>query len=478
MDKRYISDYLKTAADKLGSRDFLICKDRTLNWAEAYNESNYVAAFTAQRLKGRQQKIIGILLPDSWEFVVAYFGANASGNIAMPLDITFKKLELDYLVSVIRPEFVIVSRQTRHLVEGPTVLIEDILLQKSTFEFPGYSLPPEEQIATLFFSSGTTGKPKPIPNTHTNQIWDVDAISKPMGWTEKDRLLITLHLAHRHGLVICLLGAVYHGNKVYLAERFDAQETLELLGSGKISLYSAVPAIYAKLIEQGSKGKFNLSAVRLFASSSSALSPALQKEFEDRYGHRIIDRYGTSETGSIAIKNGADDETFGKLLDGVEIRLEKGGEVALKSPGLFPGYFNNADATNKNMTPDGWWLTGDIGELKQGKLILKGRSKEKISKAGYSIFPQDIEWGLLQAPGVDEVKVVGMPNLSNKYITQDRVVAFFTGTALAPQVEQFSSLNLPRSWRPDSFVKLAKIPKTANGKPKLAELRNLAEKGI
>ncbi|HET6863985.1 MAG TPA: class I adenylate-forming enzyme family protein [Candidatus Saccharimonadales bacterium] len=478
MEKKFISDYLKIAASKYGDRDFLICNDRTLSWSEAYEESNFVASFIAQQLKSRQQKIIGILLPDSWQFVVSYFGVVTSGNVAMPLDITFKKLELDYLASAIKPEFVIVNRQTQHLIDGPAVLIEDILLNKSTFALPSYGLPPGEQIATLFFSSGTTGKPKPIPNTHTNQIWDVSALSSPMGWTEKDSLLITLHLAHRHGLVICLLGAVYHGNKVYLEERFNAHKALQILSSGKVSLYSAVPTIFSKLIEEGANQKFDLSVVRLFASSSSALSPALQREFKVRYGHTILDRYGTSETGSIAIKNGDGDETFGELLDGVQIRLEKGGEVALKSPGLFPGYFNNAGATKKNMTPDGWWLTGDIGELKRGKLILKGRTKEKISKAGYSIFPQDIEWGLHQAPGVEEVKVIGLPNSSDEYIAQDKVVAFFTGSAPEGQVKQFSSLNLPRSWRPDVFVKLEKIPKTANGKPRLAELKSLGEKSI
>jgi acyl-CoA synthetase (AMP-forming)/AMP-acid ligase II len=127
------------------------------------------------------------------------------------------------------------------------------------------------------------------------------------------------------------------------------------------------------------------------------------------------------------------------------------------------------------MTKDGWWLTGDIGELRDGKLILKGRTKERITKSGYSIYPQDIEWALAQNPNVREVKIISLPN-SKKL--DDKVIAFVAGDITEPELELYSKTDLPRSWRPDAFIKIDSIPKTPNGKPKLSALKEMASSSL
>ena len=441
-----------------------------MSWQQLLDEASWVAGFIFDALDGQQQKVVSLLLSDSWQFVVAYFGITLSGNIAMPVDITFKKLEIDFVTGKVNPELVIAGKATRTLLTRPVVLIEDILAAKTACPRMEYRLPPSQQIATLFLSSGTTGRPKPIPNTHQNQLWDIEAISKPYGWRADDSLLITLHLAHRHGLVICLLGALYHGNTVYLEERFDPARVLQILSSGKVSFYSTVPLAYEKLTEFNPREKFDLSSMRLFASSSSPLPPYLAERFKSRFGHDILDRYGTSETGSIAIRPSSSAHDFSaEPLAGVKVRIETGGEVAILSPGLFPGYYKNLEATKKSLTQDGWWLTGDLGEIKDGRLILRGRAKERIQKSGYSIYPQDIEWALKQSPGVTEVKVTHVETSS----LDDKIFAFFSGQASKEDLIEYSRLNLPRSWRPDEFLKLKSIPKTANGKPQMTKLRSM-----
>lgn len=415
---------------------------------------------------------MAILAPNSPDFVITYLAVVHAGHIAMPLDITFKKLELDSVIQAVNPDLVVTRRNLRESVDGDTVLIEDLLDAMPRKRDPKPQLPPDKQLATLFLSSGTTGRPKVIPNTHANILWDVKAIAGPMGWTAKDSLLITLHLSHRHGLVICLLGALYHGNAIYLEERFSPGVALEILGSGKISLYSAVPSIYESLVGFEPETEFDLSPVRLFASSSSALPPYLRQAFKKRFGRQILDRYGTSETGSIAIRQASEPEAFGDLLDGVELRLEPSGEVALKSPGLFPGYFRSPRATRKHMTADSWWLTGDIGEMRNGQLVLKGRNQERITKSGYSIYPQDIEWALSQNPKIGEVKVIG---LASEKSTDDKVVAFYTGSAVRQSLQEYSKANLPRSWRPDRYVRLDQLPKGRTNKVQIGKLREIAE---
>lgn len=474
IDRIYLTDLLRRNADEYGGRSAIVFNEESISWRELWDRVLSATGFISDLLDNSRQRVIAIYAPNSLEYVISYLAVVHAGHIAMPLDITFKKMELEPIIESVRPA-IILSQKSQSAIAGAKIIyIEDMLASDKQPPANLMRLAPEKQIATLFLSSGTTGNPKTIPNTHANILWDIKAISKPMGWSHRDTILITLHLSHRHGLVICLLSAIYHGNTVYLEARFNPQKTVEQLASGKITIYSAVPSIFESLVGFEPLKKFDFRGVRLFASSSSALPPFLREAFAERFGKQILDRYGTSETGSIAIKRPKEPEAFGDLLDEVKIRLETNGEVALQSPGLFPGYFRNPDATAKSMTSDGWWLTGDIGELRGGSLVLKGRAKERISKSGYSIYPQDIEWALRQHPQVKEVKVMGLhaPGAVN-----DRVTAFYVGGAAAEALNVFSRENLPRSWRPDEFIKLTVLPKGRTGKVLIGKLREMAEKG-
>jgi acyl-CoA synthetase (AMP-forming)/AMP-acid ligase II len=463
---------LRRNADEAGDKAAIVFNGQTTSWRELWEGVKTASAALSSKLDSRQQQVVAILEPNSVEFIICYLAVLHAGHIAMPLDITFKKLELDSVISSVRPDLILTRRDRSEIANGRAFLIEELLSTQVEVQEQGPRLGADKQIATLFLSSGTTGQPKTVPNTHSNILWDIKAISGPMDWTADDSLLITLHLSHRHGLVICLLGALYHGNTVYLEERFSPQTTLDLLQSGKISVYSAVPSIYESLVRFEPGTKFDLSTVRLFASSSSPLPPFLRREFQSRFGRQIMDRYGTSETGSISITQPSESASFGQLLDGVKVRIEQGGGIALSSPGLFPGYYRNPEATRKNTTADGWWLTGDIGELKDGKLALKGRSMARIIKSGYTVYPQDIEWALSRNSQVKVVSVLGMQSPGS---IDDKVVAFYEGAADGEELKDYSKQNLPRSWRPDHFVRLDKLPRGRNGKVLIGKLREMAE---
>jgi len=464
---------LRRNADDIGGKTAIVFNGRQLSWQALWSGVQAASSQLSPLLGGERQQVVAILAPNSPEFLITYLAIVHAGHIAMPLDITFKKLEIEPIIETVNPALVLALKDYGHLVDRDILLIEDLLAAKPQAPLPGPQLPPGKKVATLFLSSGTTGRPKAIPNTHANILWDVTAIAKPMNWTAEDTILITLHLSHRHGLVICFLSALYHGNTIYLEERFNPGKTLSLLESGQVSVYSAVPSIYEMLVGYEPNAKFDLSQVRLFASSSSALPPYLHSAFEKRFGRQILDRYGTSETGSIAIRQPSEPGSFGDILEGVEIRLEKSGEVALKSPGLFPGYYRNSDETSRNCTTDGWWLTGDIGEFHDGELTLKGRAKERITKSGYSIYPQEIEWALRQYPAIREVRIVGVHSADS---VDDKIVAFYVGSGNSQSLIEFSKANLPRSWRPDRFVPLDELPKGRTGKVLIGKLKAMAER--
>jgi malonyl-CoA/methylmalonyl-CoA synthetase len=234
-----------------------------------------------------------------------------------------------------------------------------------------------------------------------------------------------------------------------------------------------VPIAYFKLVEYADGKQFDISQVRLCISGSSYLPPAIWNSFKEAFGQEILERYGSSETGLIA-SNTLDVRhpgVVGHVLPGVDVRVEADGQLAMHSPGRFLGYFRNPEATAKNFTADGWWLTGDIGEFNdEGELRLKGRIQEKIKKLGYTVFPRDVEWAVMQNPGVHDVVAIGVQVPES---LSDTLVYFVVSDLSEDEITKFCKEHLPGAWRPDRIIKLDEMPKTRSGKPKLAQLRTM-----
>jgi acyl-coenzyme A synthetase/AMP-(fatty) acid ligase len=243
------------------------------------------------------------------------------------------------------------------------------------------------------------------------------------------------------------------------------------LSSGRISLFTHGPIAYMKMLEQ--PGDYDLSKVRLFISGSAPLPPKVWQDFKDRFGVRIVETYGTSETGRIAANRLDDIKTGspGRPLPGVDVRLTSDQEVTVKSDGVFPGYWQNQAATTAATSADGYWRTGDIGQFEDGRLVLKGRVQERIRRFGFTVSPRDVEWALLKNPKIKEVLVIGRPV---KGQPDDELIYFMSADIDEAAIKQYGKTNLPFSWRPDRVIILDSIPRTRNGKPKISELKALA----
>ncbi len=478
INNKYITDYLKDNATKIGSQAALVCADRTLDWSSLLVEAEVIARFISNQVDFNRKEIVAIFLPNSWQFVASYYGIIMTNHLAMPIDIGYKKLELDNIVAHTQPTIIITDADHLSLFsESKNVFsIDEILNKKQYHLIKNFeSLSPEKEISTLFYSSGTTGKPKAIPNTHYNQLWDVEAITKPMGWTSQDTLLLSLPLSHRHGLVIGLLGALYHGNALNLHQHFDAEKTLSTLSSGKISIYLGVPAIYQKLIDHSFGKSYDFSQVRLFESGSSHLPHFLWEAFKKTFNSEIFDRYGTSETGTMALDSLSNKTPghFSHKPKGVQTRIEQDGELVIKSPGLFPGYYKNKAATKANFTDDGWWRTGDLFVTENTCLVLKSRIQEKIIKNGYYVNPRDIEWALRKNKKIKDIYVLG---LQDDQSINDSVIYFIVGAITQDEIERYCKESLPSFWRPDKIILLKAIPKTSTGKPILPALKEIIKR--
>lgn len=475
----YIHDFLSKNAIKYPNKVAYEFEDKVYTWAELNSFVNNYALNIRQNVSGAsQQQIIGILLPNCIEFVIAYLAILKLGHIAMPFDPSHKKLEITNVAESYKPSLIITnsSYESELPDDIPELLTDkDIEILGSKDFSININLPPKKQIASLLFTSGTTGHPKATAYSHTNHLWNIKAVTKLWQWTSQDTLLLSLPLSHWHGLVMGVAGGLTHANTTYLQARFSAKETLKELTKGRVSIFMHVPIAYFKLNEFVDYTKYPIKNVRLFISGSSFLPPKVWQDFKDNYGYEILERYGASETGLI-VSNKLEEKIPGSVgysLPGVQFRIETDGEIAMKSPGLFLGYYHNQSATKKHTTADGWWLTNDIGELdeKTGRLTLKGRVQEKIKKLGYTVYPRDVEWAVMQGGLVSDIVVIGLQDPND---LSDTVVYFVVADNQTKQIlNNYCKANLPGAWRPDKIVFLDELPKTRSGKPQLAKLKTL-----
>ncbi|MGH7157052.1 MAG: class I adenylate-forming enzyme family protein, partial [Candidatus Saccharimonadales bacterium] len=208
----------------------IVCDDRQLNWAELDAEVDQAAAFLYEKLgPADTQQVIGLLFPNGWQFVVVYLAILKLGHIALPLDPTYKKLELGAVIEQIKPLVIVTSDSYKDSVSGhdsDVYIFDQSKNATSSTSFKRLRLPADRQIASLVFTSGTTGKPKAATYSHANHIWNIVVCSKVWQWDEKDSLLISLPLSHWYGLVMGLAGILYHGNTLYVQEWFDEEKTL------------------------------------------------------------------------------------------------------------------------------------------------------------------------------------------------------------------------------------------------------------
>lgn len=477
--KSHITDLLRRNALEYADKPAVIFEGQAVTWEELWHQVELAAPAFAEHLSSTHQEVTGILLPNSIDFIVAYLAILHSGHIALPLDPAYKKLEQKAIVKQLGARLVVTNNDYQAQL-GDAVIKSLIIgnLKKRTkpgSEAEFLRLPADEQIASLTFTSGTTSTPKAVPNTHANHLWNIEVCSRVWDWTSRDTLLVNVPLSHMLGVVMSISGSIYHANTIYLHKWFDAQETMKALASGKISFFTHAASAYIKLLQ--ASGEYDLSKVRLCVSGAAPLPPAIWQGFKSRYGIEIRETYGSSETGRIAA-NRIDDPVVngspGKVLPGVDLKLSKEGEVLIKSPGVFPGYYHNPQATAEARTSDGYWRTGDIAELKDGYVYLKGRKQEHIRRFGYTVSPRDVEWAMHQLAGIKDIYVMGNQRQGEP---DDELIYFIVGDVTDAEIKAFSKENLLFAWRPDKIVRLDELPKTRSGKTRIGELRTLV-KGV
>jgi malonyl-CoA/methylmalonyl-CoA synthetase len=377
---------------------------------------------------------IAFLVAPSFAHVAIQWGIWRAGGIAVPLPLAHPAAELQYLIRDSEAAIVIADAQYSHAVApiaeaagAQFLTCDEVLKQPPVAQgfSPATSSPGAQgcpaRRAMIVYTSGTTNRPKGVVTTHANITAQIESLVTAWEWTTSDRTLLVLPLHHVHGIINVVCCALWSGAVLEIHSKFDSEATWDRLASGQLTVFTAVPTIYHRLIQSWEAAapqirdarSHGCRSLRLMMSGSSALPRTVLERWERITGHVLLERYGMTEVGmalSNPLKGPRRPGFVGQPLPAVSTRLVDG-ELQLKGPGVFSEYWKRPDTTRQAFV-DGWFRTGDMAILEDGAYRLLGRANVDIIKSGGDkISALEIEEVLRTHPAIGECAVVGVDDL-------------------------------------------------------------------
>ena len=422
------------------------------------------------------------------EAVALYLGCLKTGAVYVPLNTAYTPREVEYFLSDAEPAL-FVSGSDAPLGPGVPVATLDAA-GGGSFTDAVRAAPAvtevaarrPDDLAAIVYTSGTTGRSKGAMISHANLVSNAQTLCEIWGWQEDDVLLHALPIFHVHGLFVAMHCAFLTGTSMVFLPGFDADTFVEHLARSTVAM--GVPTFYTRLLAREDFGRETCARMRLFISGSAPLTEQTFHAFEARTGHRILERYGMSET-LMNTSNPLDGErvagTVGFALPGVEVRisseggdaLEPGavGEIELRGPNVFSGYWRMPGKTAEEFRPDGFFRTGDMGLMDaEGRVSIVGRAKDLVISGGYNVYPKEVESLIDEMPEVAESAVIGVPHSD----FGEGVVAVLVpvaGDVTLAAVEDALRGRLARFKQPKRVANLDVLPRNAMGKVQKNALR-------
>ncbi len=427
--------------------------------------------------------------------LLLYLACLRRGAVYLPLNTAYTLSELDYFFGDAEPALIVCDPARRAEIAALGAAAAQIatldaygqgdLVEALDEEPPQAAIAPvsDDDLAALLYTSGTTGRAKGAMLTHRNLASNALTLVDAWGFSETDALLHALPLYHVHGLFVACNTALLAGARLLFLPRFDAAEALEALPRATVMM--GVPTYYTRLLAQDGLSAARCAGLRLFVSGSAPLLEQTFYDFEARTGHRILERYGMTETGmntSNPLHGERRPGTVGLPLPGIELRVagEDGrvlgpgeiGVLEVRGPNVFKGYWRMPEKTAEEFRADGFFITGDLGRIgPDGYVAIVGRAKDLIISGGLNVYPKEIESVIDDLGGVVESAVIGVPHPDLGEAVA-AVVVLAPGAAadeagvIAAVRERLAGFKVPkRVWFADS------LPRNAMGKVQKNALR-------
>ncbi len=431
--------------------------------------------------------------------VAVYLACLRRGLIYVPLNTAYTAGEIAYFLEDAEPGLVVCDAE---LTDGVEELVADKVPAAACYTLTqgesgslvdaAAGMPPQTALAQLdedahaamLYTSGTTGRAKGAVLTIDNLASNARTLYRLWGWQRDDVLVHALPIFHAHGLFVALHLALLGGNTVRFLPQFSVEGIRAALPGATVMM--GVPTFYTRLLGDEQFGRADCAHLRLCISGSAPLSAATFNAFEARTGQRILERYGMTEALMIT-SNPYDGErvpgSVGFPLTDIEVRIadEKGrqapggtiGEIQIRGPNVFAGYWRQPEKTAAEFTDDGFFTSGDLGSVDAaGRLTIAGRSKDLIISGGYNIYPKEIESQLDAMPGINESAVIGVPDSDFGEALLAVVVSQESAEQLQERVLCELTDKLARFKLPRQVVVIDELPRNALGKVQKQALRD------
>ncbi|MFB6776097.1 long-chain fatty acid--CoA ligase [Streptomyces sp. NPDC056352] len=377
---------------------------------------------------------VAIMLPNTPEFALAYFGVLRAGGIVVPMNPLLKSREVAYYLgdSGARLLFAWHAVADEARAGAQQAGADAVVVDPGGFErlfAPGPITDDvtdrhEDDTAVILYTSGTTGQPKGAELTHANLTRNCDIMATELlQLTADDVIFGGLPLFHAFGQSCTLNAAVASGACLTLLPRFDAAKALGILAEHAVTVFAGVPTIFSRLLQQPDRDAYDVSRLRMSLSGGSAMPVEVLHEFQDVFDCVVLEGYGLSETSPVASFNtlqaGPKPGSVGTPIRGIEMRVVdngrevphgEAGEIAIRGHNVMKRYWQRPEETAAAIR-DGWFYTGDLGRVDQdGYFWIVGRKKDVIIRGGYNVYPHEIEDVLYEHPAVADAAVIGLPD--------------------------------------------------------------------
>ena len=490
----------KILFDEFNQIETNICFDIPGKRQWSYKEIDNLSSLFASYLKSIGLKKGDRIISQTEKSVASiglYLACLRTGIIYTPLNTSYTLKEVEYFIENIQPKLFVCTPDKMDSIslvckklnvpnyqslgkseEDP--FLKEILTLKQSNVFENCE---ENDTAAILFTSGTTGKSKGAMITHGNLSSNAFALKEIWNFTQKDTLLHALPTFHVHGLFVALHTAFLSASKIIFLEKFDISEITRNLKKSTVMM--GVPTFYSRLMSEKNFNNNLYKDMRLFISGSAPLTEKTFNEFKNKTGHSILERYGMTETGMITsnpLIGERVEGTVGFSLPDIKIRVAKDnkiltsnekGVVEVKGPNVFKGYWRMKEKTKEEFTEDGFFITGDIGQIDpQGRLTLSGRSGDMIISGGFNVYPKEIEIILNTIDGIKESAVIGVKHLD----FGECPIAILVPDGLSNRIKDdfINSLlqeALAKYKIPKSYIWINALPVNAMGKVQKKDLR-------
>lgn len=467
---------------------------------------------------------VAVMLPNSPQFVIAFFAAARLGAIVVNVNPTYTAPELKHqlvdsgaetliIYNMAFPRFQSIQAETptkRAIVtyiHDATGTPFNLLVKRSQSKDkawhepdlgngvyhmkeligqgrkpPAVEVDPDD-VALLQYTGGTTGVPKAAMLTHRNMIANVMQTKAWMPRAEagKEKMLAAIPFFHVYGMTICMIFGIHMGAELLIVpDPRNIPMLMHIIAKESATIFPGVPAMYIAILNHKDRDKFNLRSIKACISGSAPLPIEVQEKFGEVTGGRLVEGYGLTEAAPVTHCN----PVFGrrkagcigipfpdveaKIVDletGADLPVNTPGEMWIRGPQVMAGYWNKPEETAKTITPDGWLQTGDIAEMdEEGYFKIVDRKKDLIIASGYNIYPRDVEEVLFKHPKIAEAVVAGVPHPTRGETVKAYVVLKPGQTATEDEIRAFCREHLAPYKVPSSVEFRTELPKSQVGK--------------